>query len=114
MNKIEDFRKRRQIGNDSILAEDYLPLKRFMALDTDAYREVEIPVKYKELMGLTGSVVLRCNDCIIYHIDKAIQEGINRKELVEALNIALIIGGSIVIPHVRFAFEVINQIENFS
>ena len=64
----------------------------------------------KELMGLVGSMVLRCNDCIFYHLDRSVIEGASRRQIMEAINIALIIGGSIVIPHLRYAFEILDEL----
>lgn len=90
--------------------QDFLPFKRFFSLDNHAYSEGALPAKYKELMGLVGSMVLRCNDCIAYHIEKSVDAGANREELNEAMNIALVIGGSIVIPHLRYAFEVLDEL----
>jgi len=110
MGIIEDFHKRRETGNQRIFEKDFLPYKRFFALDSRAYEEGEIPEKYKEMMGLVGSAVLRCNDCIVYHLERCIIAGCTENELNEALNIALVIGGSIVIPHLRFAYEVIEEI----
>ncbi len=96
--------------NERILNSGFKPFQRFFALDTAAYEAGAIPVKYKELMGLVGSMVLRCNDCIFYHLDRCVQEGATREELHEAMNIALIIGGSIVIPHLRYAYEVMDEL----
>lgn len=110
MTKIEEFRKRRESGNTKITDQKFLPFNRFLALDTQAYKDGEIPVKYKELMGLVGSAVLRCNDCIAYHIDRCVEEKCSKEEINEALNIALIIGGSIVIPHLRYALEVLEEL----
>lgn len=107
---LDEFHKRRLKGNDSIMEKDFLPFKRFMALDSRAYENGEIPEKYKELMGLVGSMVLRCNDCITYHIDSAYKAGCTEEEILEAMNIALVIGGSIVIPHLRHAIEVLNEL----
>jgi AhpD family alkylhydroperoxidase len=87
-NIIEEFRARREEGNERILREEFLPFKRFFALDSRAYENGVIPIKYKELMGLACSTVLRCNECILYHIDKCHQAGCTRNELNEALNIA--------------------------
>lgn len=84
--------------------------QRFFALDTGAYREGAVPVKMKELMGLVGSMVLRCNDCIFYHLDRCVTEGASKLEIMESMNIGLVIGGSIVIPHLRYAFEVLEQL----
>lgn len=96
--------------NDKILGAGFKEFNRFFALDANAYNEGAVPVKYKELMGLVGSMVLRCNDCIFYHLDRCVTEGCSRDELNEAMNIALIIGGSIVIPHLRYAFEVLEEL----
>ncbi|OGU13485.1 MAG: alkylhydroperoxidase [Ignavibacteria bacterium GWB2_35_12] len=108
-NKLEDFRERRLKGNEKIFAEDFLPYKRYFSLDNKAYEDGAIPVKYKELMGLVGSMVLRCNDCITYHIDHSIDAGCTKEELNEAMNIALVIGGTVVIPHLRHAMDVIEE-----
>lgn len=110
MNIFEDFHKRREIGNQAVTSQDFLPFKRFYNLDTNAYSDGNIPVKYKELMGLSSSMVLRCNDCILYHIDGSVKAGANRAEINETLNIALIIGGSIVIPHLRFALQALDEL----
>lgn len=96
--------------NDRILNAGMKELNRFFALDTAAYREGAIPVRMKELMGLVGSMVLRCNDCIFYHIDRCVTEGATREELMEAMNIALVVGGSIVIPHLRYGFEIMDKL----
>ena len=103
-------RKYRTDMNDKILNSGFRDFNKFFALDNKAYVEGALPAKTKELMGLVASAVLRCNDCIFYHIDRAIQEGASREELYESLNIALIVGGSIVIPHLRYAFEVLEDI----
>ncbi|MBI5646131.1 MAG: carboxymuconolactone decarboxylase family protein [Ignavibacteriae bacterium] len=97
--------------NEKILGEGMKEFNRFFALDTAAYREGALPVKMKELMGLVGSMVLRCNDCIFYHLDRCVTEGASRQEIMEAMNISLVIGGSIVIPHLRYAFEMLEQLE---
>jgi AhpD family alkylhydroperoxidase len=113
MSLFEDFHKRRTAGNERIMGQEFLPFKRFMALDSRAYEEGgAIPVKYKELMGLVGSAVLRCNDCILYHIDRSVAEGCSDEEINEALNIALVIGGSIVIPHLRLALESLAELRS--
>lgn len=96
--------------NEKILNSGFNDYKKFFALDNKAYLEGALPAKYKELMGLVASMVLRCNDCIFYHIDRAIQEGATSEELHETFNIALIVGGSIVIPHLRFAVEIMDKI----
>lgn len=110
-SKVAKTRKYRLDMNEKILNSSFNDFKKFFALDNKAYLEGSIPVKYKELMGLVGSMVLRCNDCIFYHLDRCVSEGVSRQELYEAMNIALIIGGSIVIPHLRYAFEVLEELE---
>ncbi|GJQ62345.1 MAG: alkyl hydroperoxide reductase AhpD [Melioribacteraceae bacterium] len=107
---IDEFREHRQKMNDRILGSDFRDYKKFFALDNKAYIDGALPKKSKELMGLVASMVLRCNDCILYHIDKAIEAGATEQELHETFNIALIVGGSIVIPHLRFAVEQMDEI----
>jgi len=107
---ISETRKYRTDMNDIILNSGFRDFNKFFALDNKAYINGALPAKTKELMGLSSSMVLRCNDCIFYHIDRAIQEGATREELMETFNVALIVGGSIIIPHLRYAFEVMNDI----
>lgn len=108
--KSSETRLYRKEMNDRILASGFKEFNRFFALDANAYEEGALAVKHKELMGLVGSMVLRCNDCIFYHLDRCVTEGCTREELQEAMNIALVIGGSIVIPHLRYAFEVMDEL----
>ena len=96
--------------NDKILNSGFRDFNKFFALDNKAYIDGALNAKTKELMGLSASMVLRCNDCIFYHIDRSIQEGATREELMETFNVALIVGGSIDIPHLRFAFEMMDNI----
>lgn len=110
MSKYEEFHKFRKEMNEKILNSGFNDFKKFFALDTKAYHEGSIPAKYKEMMGLVASMVLRCNDCIFYHIDQCIKLEATREELYEAMNIALIVGGSIVIPHLRYAFSIMDEI----
>ena len=111
MNKsTSETRKYRTGMNDKILNSGFSDYKKFFALDNKAYINGALPAKTKELMGLVASLVLRCNDCIFYHIDRSIQEGATREELHESFNIALIVGGSIVIPHLRYAFDIMDEI----
>jgi ribonuclease HI len=105
-----ETRKYRLDMNDMILNSGFRDFNKFFALDNKAYIDGALPAKTKELMGLVASMVMRCNDCIFYHIDRSIQEGAGREELYESFNIALIVGGSIVIPHLRYAFEVMEDI----
>ncbi|MFQ5823315.1 MAG: carboxymuconolactone decarboxylase family protein [bacterium] len=110
--KISAFEKRkyRSEMNEKILNCGFNDYKKFFALDHKAYIEGALSAKVKELMGLVASMVLRCNDCIFYHLDRSVEEGATREELYEAMNIALIVGGSIVIPHLRYAFDVLDEI----
>ncbi|PLX24791.1 MAG: carboxymuconolactone decarboxylase family protein [Ignavibacteria bacterium] len=107
---IAETRLYRTEMNDKILGAGLKEFNRFFALDTAAYREGALPVKMKELMGLTASMVLRCNDCIFYHLDRCVTEGATKEEIMEAMNIALVVGGSIVIPHLRYGFEMLDQL----
>jgi ribonuclease HI len=105
-----ETRKYRSDMNDKILNSGFRDYNKFFALDNKAYIDGALNTRTKELMGLVASMVLRCNDCIFYHIDRSIQEGANRQELMESFNIALIVGGSIVIPHLRYAFQIMDEI----
>jgi AhpD family alkylhydroperoxidase len=110
MSIYEDFHKRRNEGNEKILSADNLVLKRFFNIDTRCYESGSIPRKYKELLGLVASAVLRCNDCIFYHIEQAKLAGATREEIEESLNVALVVGGSIVIPHLRQAYSALDEL----
>lgn len=104
-DRLEKFRKHRERMNAKILGSEHLGIKRFFALDTQAYADGALPGKTKELLGLTSSAVLRCNDCIDYHLIQCVEAGYSDDELHDALNVAVVVGGSIVIPHLRHAFE---------
>ncbi|MBI5297055.1 MAG: carboxymuconolactone decarboxylase family protein [Chloroflexi bacterium] len=108
--KLDEFRAYRQRMNDRILEIDHLGIKRFFNLDTAAYKDAALDGKTKELLGLVASAVLRCNDCIDYHLIQCVDAGWTDAELYEALNVALIVGGSIVIPHMRHAVETIDTL----
>ena len=97
--------------NEKILGSDHLGIKRFFALDHQAYEAGTLSPKVKELLGLVASLVLRCDDCITYHLIRCSEEGVTRDEFLETFNIALIVGGSITIPHLRRAFDMLEQIE---
>lgn len=105
MNEMKVFRTEREELNKLVLDNADQVIKRFFSLDNQTYREGALPEKMKELMGLVASMVLRCDDCIKYHIDQCYSKGVTREEFVEACGIALIVGGSIVIPHLRRAFR---------
>ena len=105
MNLIEEFNDYRAKMNEKIMDADNKVLKRFFNLDTNAYSEGEINVKTKEMIGLACSMVLRCDDCIKYHLGKSHEAGLTKAEIFEVFSIATLIGGSIVIPHLRRAVE---------
>lgn len=106
-SRLDEFRKHREKMNEKILASDHLGIKRFFNLDTMAYKDGALPGMTKELLGLVASAVLRCNDCIDYHLIQCVEAGFTDAELYDALNVALVVGGSIVIPHLRHAYETI-------
>ncbi len=106
--RLDDFQAYRQKMNDRIFEIDHLGLKRFFNLDTAAYRDGALDAKTNELLGLVASAVLRCNDCIDYHLIQCVAAGWADEQLYDALNVALIVGGSIVIPHLRHAVETID------
>ncbi|MBN2070194.1 MAG: carboxymuconolactone decarboxylase family protein [Candidatus Krumholzibacteriota bacterium] len=101
----KDFETERARLNGLVFSGGNLGIKRFFALDGQAYLDGALPAKTKELMGLASSMVLRCNDCIAYHIARCREEGVTKEEFYEAFNVALVVGGSIVIPHLRVAAE---------
>jgi len=108
--QLEEFKAYRERMNQKILASGHLGLKRFFNLDTKAYEDGALDAKTKELLGLVASAVLRCNDCIDYHLIQCVRLGTSDPDLHEALNVALVVGGSIVIPHLRHAFDTIEQL----
>lgn len=110
-DRLEDFQKFRAEMNEEILGCGHLGIKRFWALDHQAYEPGALPTKTKELLGLVASAVLRCDDCITYHLVRCGEERCTRNEIIDALNVALIVGGSITIPHVRRAFARMHEIE---
>jgi len=103
--RLERFRQERERQNARILRSDHLGIKRFFNLDSAAYTDGALDARTKELLGLVASMVLRCNDCIDYHLIQCVRAGVTEPELVEAFNVALVVGGSIVIPHLRHAFD---------
>ena len=108
-DKLNEFKKYREKMNEKILNSGNKQITRFFALDSRAYEEGALSVKTKELLGLVASTVLRCNDCISYHIINCVKEGVTPAEFYETMNVALIVGGSIVIPHLRKAVEVYEE-----
>lgn len=113
-NRLEQFREQRDLKNQKVLQLDHLGIKRFFNLDTNTYKEGALNSKTKELLGLVASTVLRCNDCIDYHLEQCAKTGSSKEEIIDALNVALVVGGSIVIPHLRHAVETIDMLEEES
>lgn len=110
-NRLEEFQQFRDRMNEKILGCGHLGIKRFFALDHQAYEAGALPSKVKELLGLVASLVLRCDDCITYHLIRCSEEGVTEEEFLETLNVALLVGGSITIPHLRRAFDMLEQIK---
>jgi AhpD family alkylhydroperoxidase len=105
MNQVEEFNAYRSEMNEKIMAADNKVLKRFFNLDTNAYMEGALDVKTKEMLGLVASMVLRCDDCIRYHLGKCHEVKLSTEQVYEVFSIATLVGGSIVIPHLRRAAE---------
>jgi len=97
--------------NERILAEPNQVVRRFFALDTQTYQPGALDVKTKELCGLVASMVLRCDDCISYHVAQCSEAGVTRDEMFEAFSVGLVVGGSIVIPHMRRAVDFLDRLE---
>ncbi|MGE3274762.1 MAG: carboxymuconolactone decarboxylase family protein [Vicinamibacterales bacterium] len=113
-DRLKEFREFREKMNARILESDNLEIKRFFALDTRAYEPGALDAKTKELLGLVASMVLRCDDCITYHVVRCREEGVKREEFLEAFNVALVVGGSITIPHLRRAVATLDEVEAMS
>ncbi len=109
-SSLEKFQAERQRLTDLALEHGTQTTKRFFNLDTAAYRDGALSKRTKELLGLVGSVVLRCDDCINYHLVNCVEAGYSKEELVEAMDVSLIVGGSITIPHVRRAFGKLDEL----
>ena len=105
IDKVDEFNSYRAKMNDKILSENNKVLKRIFNLDTNAFTEGALDKKTKELLGLVASTVLRCDDCVKYHLESSHKEGITREEIMETLSIGTLIGGTIVIPHLRRALN---------
>lgn len=105
MSRIEDFKKERERLHKRVMEFAGKNMKAFHHLDRQTYEEGALPAKTKQMLGLVASLVLRCDDCIQYHLIRCKEEGVNSKELEEALMVALMVGGSIVIPHLRSAVD---------
>ena len=110
-DKLAEFTQFRQRMNERILAEPNQVVRRFFALDTQTYQAGALDVKTKELLGLVASMVLRCHDCISYHVAQCKEVGVTREEFFETFSVGLVVGGSIVIPHLRRAVDFLDQLE---
>ena len=109
---LAEFTEFRQRMNQRILAEPNQVVRRFFALDTQTYQAGALDVKTKELLGLVASMVLRCDDCISYHVAQCKEAGVSREEFFETFSVGLVVGGSIVIPHLRRAVDFLDQLES--
>jgi AhpD family alkylhydroperoxidase len=110
-DRVAEFTAFRKRMNERILEHDNQVVRRFFALDTQTYKPGALDVKTKELLGLVASMVLRCDDCIAYHVAQCRQAGVNRDEFFEAFSVGLVVGGSIVIPHLRRAVDFLDRLE---
>jgi len=110
-NQIKEFNAYRSKMNEKILADNNKIIKRIFNLDTNAYAAGALDVKTKELLGLVASAVLRCDDCVKYHLESSYTEGASKEEVMETLGIATLVGGTIVVPHLRRAYEYWEELE---
>ncbi len=108
---VDDFKAERETLNELTLERANLEIKRFFSLDSQTYRDGALPVRTKEMLGLVASMVLRCDDCIFYHLDRCHEEGVSSEELQDAMAVALVVGGSIVIPHLRRAVRAWEELQ---
>jgi AhpD family alkylhydroperoxidase len=111
-DRVRQFTEFRKRMNERILAEPNQVVRRFFALDTQTYQAGALDVKTKELLGLVASMVLRCDDCISYHVAQCREAGVTREEMFETFSVGLVVGGSIVIPHLRRAVDFLDQLES--
>ena len=109
---VKEFNDYRSKMNEKLLADNNKVIKRIFNVDTNAYMKGALDVKTKELLGLVASAVLRCDDCIKYHLETAYKNNVNKEEMMEAMGIATLVGGTIVIPHLRRAYEFWEALEN--
>lgn len=109
---VKDFNDYRSKMNEKLLADDNKVIKRIFNLDTNTYMEGALDTKTKELMGLVASAVLRCDDCIKYHLETCYKLGVTKAEMMESMSVATLVGGTIVIPHLRRAYEFWEALEN--
>jgi AhpD family alkylhydroperoxidase len=111
-DRLAEFTAFRQRMNERILGEDNQVVRRFFALDTQTYKAGALDVKTKEMLGLVASMVLRCDDCISYHVAQCKEAGVTREEFFEVFSVGLVVGGSIVIPHLRRAVDFLDRLES--
>ncbi len=109
---VAEFSAFRRRMNERILEHDNQVVRRFFALDTQTYRDGALPVRTKEMLGLVASLVLRCDDCIAYHVAECRKAGVTREEFFEVFSVGLVVGGSIVIPHLRRAVDFLDRLES--
>jgi AhpD family alkylhydroperoxidase len=110
-DRVAEFTAFRQRMNESILAHDNQVVRRFFALDTQTYKDGALDLKTKEMLGLVASLVLRCDDCVSYHVAQCRDAGVSRDEFFEVFSVGLVVGGSIVIPHLRRAVDFLDRLE---
>ena len=106
---MDEFDRYRADMNEKLLGSNHLGIKRFFALDTQAYEDGALDKRTKEILGLVASIVLRCDDCVTYHIKQSVAAGVTRPEFLDVFNVALVVGGSITIPHLRRAIDRLDQ-----
>jgi AhpD family alkylhydroperoxidase len=109
---VTEFNDYRQRMNERLLEDNNLLIKRIYNLDSQAYQPGALPSKTKELLGLISSLVLRCNDCVKYHIGRSRETGVTKEEFMETISIGILVGGTIVIPHARVAVEYWDELEH--
>ncbi len=110
MSDLQEFRRFRERMNERILAQENLDIRRFFALDSRVYENGVLPTRTKEMLGLVASLVLRCDDCVTYHVARCVEEGVSDEEMFEVFSVGLVVGGSIAIPHLRRAVDTLDQL----
>ena len=109
-SRLQEFREFREKMNERILSQKHLGINRFFTLDTKAYEDGALDGKSKEIAGLAASMVLRCDDCIAYHVIRCKELGLTDEQLFEVFNVGLIVGGSIIVPHLRRAVALLDEL----
>jgi AhpD family alkylhydroperoxidase len=109
---LDEFNDYRDRMNRKILTVDNIAIKRFFAVDTLTYQDSALPAKTKEMLGLAASLVLRCDDCVRYHLQKCHYYAVSKEEFFDIFSVALTVGGSVVIPHIRRAVEFLEDLES--